>query len=324
MTVPPASGWSSVPCKRCCRGTCRPGWGRQTFNFQCKDCGATVALSEKQTSGRCAFCDSDVILEKPPNPNVITPETLIPFKGDKAAAVRVFRGWLAGLWFRPSNLKRMAYLEDIKGVYCPFWTFDAQAESRWWAESGYHYTVTESCTDSNGEPATREVQYTRWEPSWGEHRFFYDDVLICASRGVPEAQVRALEPFNTTTQLVSYRPEYLSGWLAEEYAVEPQEGWQRGRGEMEQREYRACDSAVPGDEHRDLRVATRLDQVTWKHVLLPVWIAAYRYGGRTYRFMINGETGKVVGEAPLSWAKIVALLVAIAAVIALLAWMLQD
>lgn len=318
------SGAVERPLQELLQGGVRTGWGRQTFNFQCKDCGATVALAEQQTSGRCAFCDSDVVLEKPANPDVITPETLIPFKGDRRDAARVFQGWLRGLWFRPSNLARMAYLQDIKGVYCPFWTFDAQASSRWSAESGYHYYVTESVTNDDGSTETRQVQYTRWEPSWGEHAQFYDDVLVCASKGMAPEHIRNLEPFNTRTQLVPYRPEYLSGWLAEEYAVGPQEGWQRGHAEMERLEYRACDGMVPGDEHRGLSVATRLDHVTWKHVLLPVWIAAYRYNGKAYRFMINGETGRVSGEAPLSWVKIGLLLVAISALITLLVYLAQG
>jgi hypothetical protein len=299
------------------------GWGAETLSFECKDCGASVTLPPNQTAGRCPFCDNDVVVQRPPDPNLIRPESLIPFKVDKKRAVGEFREWLGKLWFRPNNLKRMADLADIKGLYTPYWTFDAQASSKWSAESGYHYSETELYTDDQGNQQSRQVQRTRWQPSWGEHAHFYDDVLVCASSLV-ESLVSGLEPFSTTTALEPYRPEYLSGWMAEEYKVGPQEGWQRGQRAITTREYQACDAQVPGDEHRNLNVSTRLDKVTWKHVLLPVWIAAYRYNGKTWRFMVNGETGKVSGEAPISWNKVIGLLAFIAAVIFLIVWYKQH
>lgn len=297
--------------------TANKGWGTETVSFSCKECGANVTLPPGQTTGRCPFCDNNVVVQRPVDPNLIRPETLIPFKIDKKAAAAQFRSWLGALWFRPSNLQRMADLAEIKGLYTPYWTFDAQASSRWSAESGFYYYITETYTDSDGNTQTREVQMTRWEPSWGEHSYNYVDVLVCAS-SLSESLVRGIEPFNTQQELVAYQPEYLSGWMAEEYKVGPQEGWQRGQGSMMQYEYQACDGQVPGDVHRNLNVSTRLDNVTWKHVLLPIWIAAYRYNGRVYHFMVNGETGKVSGEAPLSWPKViafVALIIALACAI---------
>jgi DNA-directed RNA polymerase subunit M/transcription elongation factor TFIIS len=290
------------------------GWGRETVTFQCKQCGASTTLPEGQTTGRCAFCDCDIVVPKPANPDLIRPETLIPFKISKQVAVDTFKQWLSSLWFVPSNLSRMASLAEIHGMYMPFWTFDGVASSRWSAMSGYDYTETEYYTDNDGNQCTREVTRTRWEPSSGEHECFYKDVLVCASRGLPPDFAKRLEPCNTVDHLQPYQAEYLSGWGAEEYAVQPQEAWQRGQVDMQHREYMACDQQVPGDRHSNLNVATRLDQVTWKHCLLPVWIAAYRYNGKTYRFLVNGESGKASGEAPLSWVKITLLVLAIVAI----------
>lgn len=280
------------------------GYGLPTQALQCKQCGAAISYPDKVTSGKCTFCGSDTVVERAANSQLIRPESLIPFKVTKEQAGTKFSDWVGSLWFRPNNLKRMARVQEIGGVYAPFWTFDAHADTRWHAESGYHYYVTEEYTNSEGKKETRQVQHTRWEPSSGHHSGNYDDLLICASKGLSEALVRVLEPYNTTTQLVGYQSSYLSGWGAEEYAVGPKEAWDKGQQRFEQHEYSACSQQVPGDTHRNLRISMRLSSVTWKHCLLPVYVAAYRYNDKVYRFLVNGETGKVSGEAPYSFWKI--------------------
>lgn len=292
------------------------GYGVETKALQCQQCGAAINYPDKVTSGACCFCGSKLVVEKASNPNLITPESLIPFKVTKDQANDKFRQWVASLWFRPNDLKKMARVKDIDGVYAPFWTFDAEADTRWHAESGYHYYVTEEFTNSEGKKETRQVQHTRWEPSSGRHRGSYDDLLICASKGLPESLVRVLEPYHTQQNLVGYQSAYLSGWGAEEYAVGPKEAWERGQKRFEQNEYTACSQEVPGDTHRNLRISMKLSQVTWKHCLLPVYIAAYRYHEKTYRFLVNGETGKVSGEAPYSFWKIFFFVLTIVAIIA--------
>ncbi|MCE7868863.1 hypothetical protein DYH09_00635 [bacterium CPR1] len=296
-------------------GEANKGWGVQTYSVACKQCGATTTFPEKTTSGECAFCASRMVAEKPADATLITPETLIPFKVTKEQAAQKFSAWVRSLWLRPNNLKRMARVHDINGLYTPFWTFDANAETRWKAESGYYYQETEHYTDNEGKRQTRTVTKTRWQPSSGHHFGTYDDILICASKGLSESLVKALEPFNTKTQLVGYKPEYLSGWAAEEYGVGPRDGWEKGQKEFERLEYNACAREVPGDTHRNLQISMRLDNVTWKHVLLPVYVAAYRYQGKSYRFLVNGETGKVSGEAPYSFWKVLFLVLAILAII---------
>lgn len=280
------------------------GYGLPTQALQCKQCGAAINYPDKVTSGKCCFCGSDTVIERPANTQLIRPESLIPFKVTKQQAGSKFSEWVGSLWFRPNNLKHMARVQEIGGVYAPFWTFDAQADTRWNAESGYHYYVTEEFTNSEGKRETRQVQHTRWEPSSGHHRGSYDDLLICASKGLSEALVRVLEPFHTTQNLVGYQASYLSGWGAEEYAVGPKEAWDKGQQRFEQHEYSACSQQVPGDTHRNLRISMKLSSVTWKHCLLPVYVAAYRYNDKVYRFLVNGETGKVSGEAPYSFWKI--------------------
>jgi hypothetical protein len=104
------------------------------------------------------------------------------------------------------------------------------------------------------------------------------------------------------------------GFAAESYAVELREAWDRARRELESSQERRCAGDVPGDTHRFLRCNHRFRDARWKHVLLPLWIAAFRYRGKVYRFLVNGQTGRVSGEAPLSWPKIVATVALVAAI----------
>jgi hypothetical protein len=158
----------------------------------------------------------------------------------------------------------------------------------------------------------------RWQFAAGERTDFYNDVLVCASRGVDEALLDDVYPYRLADSQ-PYREEYLAGWSAEEYAIGLATGWHRARDRVNEAEVGRCARAVPGDTHRDLRVWTQHSQVTWKHVLLPVWIAAYRYAGKRWLFLVNGQTGRLAGRAPVSWVK-VALAAVAAAGLVFLAW----
>lgn len=282
------------------------GLGTPVQTVNCKDCGATVNVGEGERTAKCAFCGSEKVLAVETDANAIRPESLVAFQVDKAAANKKFADWIKDLWFRPSNLKHMAKVQEMGGVYVPFWTFDAQVASSWTAEAGYHYYETEYYeTVENGERVTRErqVQRTRWEPAWGQRQDFYDDVLVCASKGLPAELVEKFSTFNTQG-LVPYAPQYLSGWRAEAYAVDLPNAHSKGREKIVDSQYSRCGRDVPGDTHRNLSVNNAFSRETFKHVLLPIWIAAYRYNDKVYRFLVNGQTGEVVGKAPWSFWKI--------------------
>jgi DNA-directed RNA polymerase subunit RPC12/RpoP len=292
-------------------------------SIQCKECGATVNLGPHDQTANCTYCASSMVMEVPNDPNLITPESLVPFKVPSKQAAEQFKSWLRGLWFRPNNLKHMAQLEQIAGVYVPFWTFDADVSSRWTAERGWYYYETETYTETeNGQTVTRtrEVRRTRWEPAWGSRFDHYDDVLVCGSRGMPENLVDRFSTFDTGA-LVHYAPGYLAGWRAESYAVDLPSAWGRAQGKIEASQQARCAGDVGGDTHRGLSVTNEYSHETFKHVLLPVYVAAYRYQGKPYRFLVNGQTGEVVGEAPYSFWKIfflVAFILAVAFTIFLL------
>ena len=290
------------------------GFGTAVKSFKCQSCGATTNLEPNVTSTACPFCGSNQVLEQAPDPNLIQPESVIPFGVDEKRASQLFRDWLGRGLFHPNDLKKYGGGQKLGGVYLPFWTFDAHAESDWRAESGYYYYVNETVwvtRDGKRVQETRRVQKVRWQPSSGHRSDDHDDVLVYATKSIDVKILEKIYPFDTK-KLMPYNPSYLSGWGAESYQIPLADAWTLGQSLIDREQYSRCGRDVPGDTQRNLRVNTRLSNLKYKHVLLPVWLASYRYNNKVYRFMINGQTGEVQGQKPISWIK-----VAIAVVIAL-------
>lgn len=289
------------------------GLGVEQRAVRCSNCGATVELAEVRTAQSCAFCGSSNVLAQAANRNLIRPESILPLDVGRAAVEQAFRSWIRGLWFRPQALQRVARFEAV-GVYVPYWTFDAQVRSEWSADAGYYYYVTVMVpVTHNGRTSLqpRQVRKIRWVPKWGQRDDHYDDLLVHASRGISEELAKALGGYDTS-KLLPYRPEYLAGFLAEEYSVDLESAWNSGRERIVATQLQRCSGDVPGDTQRDLRVHNEIDDVRWKHVLLPMWSLNYKLGGKTWPVLVHGVTGKVHGKAPISWVKVLLLVAAIA------------
>jgi ribosomal protein S27E len=296
------------------------GAGNDTRACKCQECGANVVFADGTTATRCTFCGSAKVLEQSEDADALRPESLLPFAVDKKRATAAYGDWLGKLWFRPGDLKQVARVEELAGVYVPFWTFDAHVDSSWRADAGYYYYETEEYTATeNGQTVrkTRQLQRTRWQPAWGQRADDFDDVLVCASKGLPKELAHAHVNFDTH-KLVPYSAGFLAGWRAEAYAVDLEAGFVEAQAVMEATQRDRCSKDVPGDTQRSLQVSNRFSNVTFKHVLLPVWICAYRYRSRVYRFLVNGQTGEVVGKAPWSWAKILLFALALAILVTVL------
>ena len=291
------------------------GYGTPVQQVGCNECGAVVNVASGEQTATCTFCKSHQVLAREAAATPIRPESVVPFKVDKNSAAARFDEWLGGLWFRPNNLREMAKVEGLAGVYIPYWTFDARVYSRWTAQAGYYYYVDETYTDAQGQQQTRKVQKTRWEPASGQRSDNYDDMIVCASKGLPHNLGDELKSFDTKA-LTPYRPEFLAGWRAEAYALDLMPAWDIGQTKMANEQQSRCARDVPGDTHQNLQVHNNFAHVTFKHVLLPIWVAAYRYQDKPYQFLVNGQTGEVVGKAPYSIIKIVLFILFILAVIA--------
>ena len=292
------------------------GWAAPVITSKCENCGASITSITK--SGKCAFCDSPYVKEVPNKKNIIRPENLIPFQINKKNATNLFHEWLGKGFFRPSNLKKLGLLEELNGVYVPFWTYDCYTHSTWTAQSGYYYYETEYYTTyENGRSVrrSRQVRKVRWVPSSGSRNDFYDDMLIVASKGLDYHLILKIYPFQLGA-LIPYKPEYLSGWLAEDYSIDVREGWSIARKQAIDSQHNRCAGDVPGDTHRFLNVNTSFSNIKYKHILLPIWVASYYYKNKQYHFLVNGQTGEVQGYKPISWLKVGAVVAAVAGIIA--------
>ena len=200
--------------------------------------------------------------------------------------------WLGRLWFAPNGLQEYARKgRSLSGIYVPYWTFDADTRT--------HYTGQRGTVHSTGTGKNRRTT-VRWRNVSGRVARIFDDVLVLASHSLPRKYTDALEPWDLAG-LEPYQPEYLAGFRAEGYQVDLAPAFDIARGKMDDWIRRDIRFDIGGDRQRITTVDTT---VTFKHVLLPVWIAAYRFRGQAYRCVINARTGRVEGQRPWSPWKI--------------------
>lgn len=291
--------------------------------FRCNQCGSEVGMDLDQRSYACPFCDSTYVVEFAPEVSGRQrPEFVIGFGITPTQAQTKFQQWLGdNSWFRPGDLVKNSVIDKMRGVYLPFWSFSMLAQSVWHAEIGEHWYRTETYTttgaDGKTETRTRQVQETEWWPLAGRHHRYYAGYLVSGSRGLPQAEADRIQPFQLPS-LRRYEPFYLAGWLCEEYSIDDRAALEASRQEFFRREQANIAAFMPGDTHRGLNVETHFSQASSDLCLLPVYVLSYRYQGRLYRFLINGQTGKATGDKPVSTGRIAAAIVVAVAVVALI------
>ncbi len=283
------------------------GWARTKRMIKCNSCQAISVFDPAKQAKSCEFCGTSAIVDYDETDDVIRPEGVLPFQVAEPKAREIIRAWYGKLWWAPNALKNKAMTDTVKGVYLPYWTFDALVDARWTAEAGYHYYETESYYD-NGEQKTRQVQRTRWEYASGSLNHFFDDTLVCGSKGVHPTLLRAIEPFPTTDTggkaLKAYDAAYVSGWTVERYQIDLIAAAKLSRERMGGETRQLCSQQVPGDTQRNLQVNADFSRQTFKHILAPVWLLTYTYSAKDFQVIINAVTGKIEGEYPKSWIKI--------------------
>ena len=154
-----------------------------------------------------------------------------------------------------------------------------------------------------GDREDARERRVRWTPASGSLSHVFDDELVCASRGVEPARLRAIEPFPTEA-LAPYDPGYVAGWVVERYQIDLVEAAALSRQRMDARLRELCARQVPGDTQRNLAVRAAYGGLTFKQILAPLWLATYTYRGRAYQVVVNGVTGRISGARPWSWIKI--------------------
>jgi predicted RNA-binding Zn-ribbon protein involved in translation (DUF1610 family) len=290
------------------------GFLEEARQVRCQSCNAISVLDASRQAQNCPFCGSAQLVAYSEAKPAFRPESVLPFGIAEAAARDGIRRWYGRLGLAPSALKRRALTDTGRGVYLPYWTFDAHAEADWTAEAGHYYYETETVF-VNGQPRARQVRKVRCEPAAGHLSHFFDDDLVCASVGVQPKLIRAIEPFPTKASK-PYDAAYVAGWVVERYQIDLVGGAERAREDMNARLQTMCAAQVPGDTYRNLAVRADNSRQTFKHILAPVWLLQYTYGARRFQCVMNGVSGAVSGQYPKSpWKIAFLVLVVIVAVI---------
>ena len=287
---------------------------------RCNSCGAEFTLAANEHAGGCPFCGTDVVTETGTN-RYIKPWGLLPFRVGRDEARKRFRAWLKGLWFAPGKLNIYARLQDkLVGIYLPYWTYDSKTQSVYQGMRGIiYYEPVQYTTVVEGRTVvkTRMVAKTRWREVSGEVRRVFDDVPIPASHSLPEKVRYQLTDWDFD-ELKPYQEAYLSGFRSEIYQTALDQGFQEARILMDGVIQNDIRRDIGGDRQRILNYHTDHRNITFKHILVPTWLAAFRFRGKSYRFVINGRSGSVYGERPYSLWKIIFTVLAILALILLL------
>jgi len=273
----------------------------------CQNCGLEMTLDDKQVAAVCPMCGSTQIAQAKQHAG-IPPEGVVPFKFDRQDAQNRFRAWAKKRWFAPNDFKKLYGEGALSGMYLPFWTYDASVVSRYRGEGGRRRTVK----DKDGK--TRTV--TDWFPVSGWVTSEFDDVQVCASE--KEKRINNILPYNTIENTKPYAPGYLSGYYAELYTIRADKAFDTAKDIMDRTMHSLADKDIRRryDDSRNIKLKSTFSNVTYKHLLLPVWSSAFGYKGKTYNYLINGETGKVSGQRPYSAIKIaIAALIAVAAIV---------
>lgn len=283
------------------------GYGVPLDTLACRSCGAKAKIPPGRRDMACPFCGTTYVFEAQNAPEqVIKPESVIPFRVSHEQCRERFRAWLGGGWFRPGDLQKLGSLDRIIGIYMPFFTFDAQADSAWTAEAGFYYNVVERvAVNRNGrsELEDRQVRKVRWEPAAGQRTDAYDDVLVPAVAQQRLDLMKRVYPFDTQAP-EPYDTRFLSGFAVLNAERPLKEVYEEARAIMEAEQQRRCAGDVPGDTQRNLQVQTQLRGQTFKHLMCPLWVGSFNYKGKVFTFVINGQSGALYGEKPWSVPKI--------------------
>ena len=269
------------------------------LEVRCGACGATLRFSGTVVSTECAYCggplqraDAHTAAHRLPTDAVLT------FKVKREVAQEHLRSWVRSRWFAPGDFKKRGVNGRFNGVYLPFWTFDSMTSTQYRGQRGEHYWV-----EVGSGKNKRSERRTRWYAASGAFQRFFDDVLICAMTGAKHTLLQALEPW-PLERLLPMNQEALAGYLALTYDLPLEEGFVQARARMDEALLAEARRRIGGDEQRIDAITSSYDALTYKHVLLPVWMLAYPYRDKTYQVVVNACTGEVSGERPWSAWKI--------------------
>lgn len=268
-------------------------WAETQQRVTCQACGAITLLPPAQTADHCPYCGSNRFVSSPEQAELVDPQVMALFRLDAQQAARQVREWFGKGLTVPDDLVGKAGGLQLQPAYYPFWTFDGTLEIPW------------SCEVNEGTS-----RYPHWVARSGSEFELFDDILIPGLRSMSSDELTSIEPFNLK-DLVEFSPDFLAGWTSLTYDYPLADASLRAREQVVKKVTRMLYANVePGREKRNLRNgAGKWSGMTFKHVLLPLWVGNYNYKGKPYRLLVNGQTGKVGGDKPHDAFKTVSLVI---------------
>ncbi len=277
-----------------------------------------LEVAPEYRTAKCPYCASPQVVQRPPSPDRPNPTFVLAFVLAEERAKRIARAWVRGRWFAPNAFKN-AEIDDTRGVYLPSYLYTASAHTTYTARIGEKYTETQTytTTDSAGKTVTRTrtVTKTEWRSLSGSRSEYVSDIFVTASRGIPNTELEAVEPFDLRA-LHRYTPKIVSGWTAEEPSLGPDACMQMAQQEALAEIGARLGQFMPGDSHTDLQYQTVLRDENAVLTLVPVWVLAVRYADDkpVVRLLVNGQSGVLYGDRPISWVKVVLFVVTLLAI----------
>lgn len=292
-------------------------WNDDSVVFGCENCGAKVVLDKSETAKCCPFCGTAHVV-KLEELSGIKPNAVLPFKLALNQAAERCKAWAKKKIFAPKAFKKTLSPENVKGVYAPCFTFDSKTESKYVGRIG----VTHTRTVGSGKNKRVET-YTVWKRISGRYSYDFDDVTVFAGDKIPQERLRKLAPFDTNNSK-KYESEYLLGFMAYRYEKDIKTSWGDAKKEMDKRLRNLILSQYHYDKVDFLDVSTSHSDVTYKYVMLPVYVGNYKFKKKSYSFYVNGHTGKVTGKSPVSIIKVALTAVVSAVVLGAIVWLLNT
>ena len=291
-------------------------WGVAKKTVTCKACGATSVYDALEVASECPYCGSNQVMEAA-DVNTLAPNGVVPFKITSKDAGQRFVNWLGKKWFAPKAAKQSAKAESFSGIYLPYWTFDADTHSTYTGEYGI---------DRKVKKGDQTQTVTDWHRTSGTYDHFIDDELVSGSNNHDSGILSMVEPFNTKDNK-AYKPEYLAGFGAERYSIGLKDAWEKAKQSIARFLQSSIESKIMNqhraDHTRNVSVRTQYSNITYKYLMLPVWISSFTFNGKVYQFMVNGQSGKVGGKYPVSpWRVALAILIAVA-IFAFIGYLMQ-
>ena len=258
-------------------------------SYVCKSCGGEIVGDENTAATSCPFCGNPVVMMGQFS-GALKPDYVIPFKLDKKAAKAALNKHYGGKKLLPKVFKDQNHIDEVKGVYVPFWIFDADADAnirykatrvRAWSDSNYNYTETSFFSVTRGG-------------SIG-----FERVPVDGSTKMADDLMESIEPFDFS-EAVDFQTAYLAGYLADKYDVDAEQSIDRANARIKQSTADAFAATVQGyTSVVPEATSIRLQNGQSKYALYPVWLLNTTWKGKKYTFAMNGQTGKLVGDLPL-------------------------